>query len=149
MRSRTGKSLAGRDKAASGILPGYVCLKAQALKCYLQCKAPSPGAHTQECTPAYSIHLNSGHLSGQILWGTWPQRSFCRLLTQQHWYECAYSMPEICALCSTLNFSKVSSALQPSSVARGLGWQSLPTQPCTAPKPLPPGLYTKSWQHGF
>lgn len=91
----------------------------------------SQGAQTQACTPGYSIYLNSGPLSGQILWGKWPQRGFCRLLIQRHWHECAYSMPKICVLCSTLNFSKVNSALPPCSVAL------LEVPPHTGPAMLP------------
>lgn len=85
----------------------------------------SQGAQTQVCTPGYSIYLNSGPLSGQILWGKWLKEASAGCL-QQHWYECAYSMPKICVLCSTLNFSKVNSALLPPLWLR---WKSLPTQP--------------------
>ena len=69
----------------------------------------SQGAQTQVCTPGYSIYLNSGPLSGQILWGKWPKEASAG-----------------CYSSTGMNFSKVNSALLPPLWLR---WKSLPTQP--------------------
>lgn len=143
--SHTGKG-PGVDEAASGILPRYVCLKAQAPKYYDQhhpsllklSKVPSTGAHThthcEQRIPNPGVHTGLLHLSqqwspssGQILWGKWSQRGFCGLLIQWHWYECAYSM------CALLYAQLQQSEFSSTTVLCGSAGNPSPHSPCMLP----------------